>query len=483
MALTLSVGFVVDDAIVMLENIVRHMEMGEKRMDAALRGSREIGFTIVSMTLSLVAVFIPVLFMGGIVGRLLHEFAVTISMAILVSGFVSLTLTPMLASRFLKPAESKKHGGMYRALESAFQALAGLYERTLQVVLRHQPATVGVLALLIGATAYQFVTMPKGFLPSQDTNQLFGVTEGAQDISFDSMIRHQQKVARIIRAHPAVQSMSSVVGTGAVNSGRVFIRLKDRAERSQRVDQVIQELRPRLAEIPGINVFLQNPPLVRVGGTFTKSLYQMTLQSANPKEIYQWAPLLETRMRGLDGFQDVTTDLQINSPQVMVEIRRDRARALGVTAEQIQSALFSAYGDRLVSTIYTPSNEYSVILEVAPEFQMAPEALSRVYVRSAAGKLVRLDALARLKRGVGPLSVNHYGQLPAVSVSFNLRPGYSLGDAAVAVEAALREMRMPATVSASFQGTVQAFRQSFRGLSVSADRSGAGGLHCARRPL
>ena len=466
MALTLSVGFVVDDAIVMLENIVRHMEMGKPRMQAALDGSREIGFTIVSMTLSLVAVFIPVLFMGGIIGRLLHEFAVTISVAILVSGFVSLTLTPMLASRFLHSASEKKHGWLYETMERFFRGMTNLYGVTLRVVLHHRIAIVLLSFLLIVATGYLFVDMPKGFIPSQDTGQVFGMTEGAQDISFDAMLRHQEAVASVLRAHPAVESVVSLVGRGTVNGGMVFLRLKPREQRSVSADQFIQEVRPKIGMIPGVLAFLQNPPLIRVGGQFTKSMYQLTLRGTNAPEIYHWIPQIETRMRSLPGFQDVTSDLQINSPQVIVDFQRDRLQSLGVTAELVQNTLYSAYGDRLVSLIYTQSNQYQVILELLPEFQMDPNALSRLYVRSSNGRQVPLNAVATLKPGVGPLTVNHSGQLPSVTLSFNLRPGYSLGNAAKEVQGLLAELRIPPSISVSFQGTVQAFQQSFRGVAI-----------------
>jgi HAE1 family hydrophobic/amphiphilic exporter-1 len=469
MALTLSVGFVVDDAIVMLENIVRHMENGEDRMSASFRGSREIGFTIVSMTISLVAVFIPVLFLSGIVGRLLHEFAVTIGVAILVSGFVSLSLTPMLCSRFLKVSHRSEHGRVYLALEGVFDKMAGAYDWSLKIVLRHRPATMFVSALVLVATGYLFMDTSKGFIPSQDAGLIFGITEAGQDISFDSMVQHQKAVTDIIAQDPNVESMMSSVGAqfgGAGNSGRFFLHLKPRPERKLTVDEVIQEMRPKFAGIPGINVFMQNPPPIRIGGQLTKSLYQLSLQGADPKELYKWVPEIVSRMVGLPGFQDVTTDLQISSPQIVVDINRDKALALGVTPEQIQSALYTAYGNRQISTIYTPSNEYQVVTEVQPQYQRSPEALSKLYVRSAQGQLVPLDAVASLSRSVGPLTVNHSGQLSAVTISFNLKPGVSLGDAADQIQDIIRELRIPATISTNFQGTVQAFQNSFQGLSI-----------------
>jgi hydrophobic/amphiphilic exporter-1 (mainly G- bacteria), HAE1 family len=467
MALTLCVGFVVDDAIVMLENIVRHMEMGERPMAAALAGSREIGFTIISMTTSLVAVFLPVLFMGGLVGRLLHEFAVTISVAILVSGFVSLTLTPMLCSRFLKPPAEERHGRFYAASERAFQALFSGYRRSLDRVLHHRRAVLFVSGLLLVATAWLFVVMPKGFLPSEDTSQIFGFTEAAQGISFESMARHQQALAAIVLQDPNVNSFMSSVGAGgtsvAANAGRIFIRLKNRNERRLSADQVIQALRAKTAGIPGIQVFFQNPPPIRIGGQLTKSLYQLTLQSPDTSELYRAAPQLEAKLREIPGLQDVTTDLLIRNPQVNVEIDRDRANALGVTAQQIEDALYTAYGNRWISTIYAPNNEYRVIMELDPRHQRDITDLSLLYVRSSSGALVPLDAAARLTRSLGPLTVNHLGQLPAVTISFNLRPGTSLGVAVAAVD---REAKatLPSTVSTSFQGTAQAFEASSRGL-------------------
>jgi HAE1 family hydrophobic/amphiphilic exporter-1 len=464
MALTLSVGFVVDDAIVMLENIVRYMEMGKPRMEAARLASREIGFTIISMTLSLVAVFIPVLFMGGIVGRLLHEFSVTIAVAILVSGFVSLTFTPMLGSRFLRWSHDVRHGRLYRGLEASFDSMARVYERTLRMTLRHQFSTMLFAVALLAGTIYLFFTMPTGFIPSQDSGFIFGVTMAGQDISFDSMARHHRAVADIIQNDPNVASIGAFVLDG--NQGFVFARLKPRSERALTVDEIMAELRPKMAVVPGIMTFLQNPPPITVSGQFSTSVYQMTMQSANLQEIYTWVPRVVEKMRALPGFVDVNSDLQIASPQAMVDINRDRALALGVTPEQIQNALYAAYGDRQVSTIYTPANQYAVITEVEPQYQRSPDALSKLYVRSSEGKLIPLDALVTVSRTVGPLNVNHFGQLPAVTVSFNLQPGFSLGEAAERVNQALLELRMPATISVNFQGTVKEFQQSFQGLSV-----------------
>jgi HAE1 family hydrophobic/amphiphilic exporter-1 len=468
MALTLSVGFVVDDAIVMLENIVRHMEMGEGVLQAALIGSKEIGFTIISMTLSLAAVFIPVLFMGGIIGRLLHEFAVTISCAILISGFVSLTLTPMLCSRFLRPPGGERHGRLYAASERFFDGMFRTYEWSLKWVMRHRVTTMVSLGVVIVATGFLFVIVPKGFLPSDDTNQVFAATEAAQGASFEDMARHQQALADIVRQDPNVDSFSSSIGgnAGSLNQGRLFMRLKPRSQRKLNVDEVIQELRPKLASVPGINAYLQNPPPIRIGGQLTKSLYQLTLQSPDTQELYKYAPLLQSRMSELPGFQDVTSDLQIQNPQVNVEIDRDKAQALGITANQIESVLFDAYGSRQISTIYAPNNQYRVIIELEEQYQKEPSALSTLYIRAPNVQApVPLDTVAHLTRTVGPLSVNHLGQLPAVTLSFNLKPGVSLSDAVTEVDRLARQ-NLPTSITTSFQGTAQAFESSLTGLGV-----------------
>jgi HAE1 family hydrophobic/amphiphilic exporter-1 len=464
MALTLSVGFVVDDAIVMLENIVRHMEMGETRMHAAVTAAREIGFTIVSMTISLVAVFIPVLFLGGVVGRLLHEFSVTIVVAILISGFVSLSLTPMLGSRYLKSEHETRHGLLYRALEGGFDLLLRWYELTLKIALRFSLATLAVAILMLVGTVYLFFTIPTGFIPSQDSGFMFGVTQGSQDISFESMARHQKAIADVIRADPNVQMVGAFVVGG--NQAFFFAGMKPRAERLLSVDQIIEELRPKVMAVPGLFTFMQNPPPITVSGQNSASVYQLTLQSASLSEIYKWAPQLAAKMQQIPGFVDVNTDMQISAPQVMVDMDRDRAQALGVTPQQIQDALYSAYGTREVSVIYAPADQYSVIMEVAPQFQRTPDALSKLYIRSSTGPLVPLDAVVKMRRQTGPLSINHFGQLPAVTVSFNLRPGYSLGQAAQQVDDAVRDLRMPATISTAFQGTVKEFQSSFQNLSI-----------------
>jgi hydrophobic/amphiphilic exporter-1 (mainly G- bacteria), HAE1 family len=464
MALTLSVGFVVDDAIVMLENIVRHMEMGETRMHAALLASREIGFTIISMTISLVAVFIPVLFMSGIIGRLLHEFSVTIALAILISGFVSLTFTPMLGSRLLRMDHDAKHGRMYRMMENGFDTMARVYERTLREVLRHRFVTLLVAFALLGGTVYLFNIMPKGFIPSQDSGFFFAFVMGPQDTSFESMARHEYAASEVVRHDPNVTDVGTFLMGG--NQGGFFAKLKPRDQRQLSVDQVIAELRPKLFFIPGVLAFPQNPPPITVNGQFTTSAYQMTLQSTSLKDLYDWTPRVVDAMRAIPGFVDVNSDLQVASPQLLVDIDRERAQSLGVSPQQIQDALMSSYGDRQVSLIYQPANEYEVILEVLPQFQRSPDALSRLYVRSTQGNLVPIESLVRIKRTVGPLSINHFGQLPSVTVSFNLQPGTSLGDAADSLNRSIREMRMPSTISSSFQGTVKEFQESFKNLTV-----------------
>ena len=469
MALTLSVGFVVDDAIVMLENIVRHMEMGEKPLQAAFNGSREIGFTILSMTLSLVAVFIPVLFMGGMIGRLLHEFAVTIGVAILVSGFVSLSLTPMLCSRFLRPPGERKQSHLYATSERFFKGMLNTYRLSLRFILNHRLATLLISILILAITIVLFMNFSFGFLPSEDIGQIFGLTEAAQGISFESLKQHQIAVAGVIQQDPNVGSISSTAGAGGPsatgNVGRVMIALKPRSERKLNADEVIQELRPKLAKIPGIQVFLQNPPPIPIGGMMTKAQYQFTLQSPEVKELYQYTPVLEAKLRELPGLQDVTSDLQIKNPQVKIEIDRDKASALHVTANQIEDALYSAYGTRQISTIYTSINQYQVIIELEPQYQMDPSALSMLYIRSSTGQLVPLNAVANLRPDLGPLSINHLGQLPSVTISFNIKPGISLGDAVAAV-GKIAKATLPATISTSFQGTAQAFQASLKGMGL-----------------
>ncbi|HVO43550.1 MAG TPA: efflux RND transporter permease subunit [Aggregatilineales bacterium] len=466
MALTLCVGFVVDDAIVVLENIVRHMEMGEPAMEAALRGSKEIGFTIVSMTFSLASVFIPVLFMSGLVGRLLHEFAVTIGAAILVSGFVSLSLTPMLCSRFLREGKEAHHGRLWQITENFFNGLLRFYQRTLAFTLHHRLATFGVSVLVLAGTVVLFMKIPAGFLPDEDQGFIFVFTEGPQGISFDSMVRHQLALNDIVQKLPWVDSYNSTVATG--NQGRIFIHMVDRKERKPAI-QLVQELRAKLTAVPGINAFPQMLPTIRIGGQLTKSQYQFTMQSPDTKELYEVAPKFEARLRQdprvSNLLQDVTSDLLIKNPQVNVEIDRDRASTLGITAEQVEDALYTAYGQRQISTIYAPSNTYRVITELRPQYQADPSVLSMLYVRSMSGQLVPLNAVAKFTPTLGPLTINHLGQLPSVTVSFNLRPGIALGQAVDGVNRVASEM-LPQDISTSFQGTAQAFQSSQSGLGV-----------------
>jgi hydrophobic/amphiphilic exporter-1 (mainly G- bacteria), HAE1 family len=467
MALILCVGFVVDDAIVMLENIVRHMEGGEPPREASLTGSKEISFTILSMTLSLAAVFIPVLFMGGILGRLFREFAVTIMTAILVSGAVSLSLTPMLCSRFLRPPQTQHHNRIYWASERFFAGMLKVYDWSLKKVLNHRRATMIVTGLFLLATIYLFSISPKGFIPSEDTGQISAITEAAQGISFDDMVRHQKALADIVQKDPNVASFTSSAGAGGPsatgNAGRMFIRLKPRAERRLSADEVIQSLRAKLTGIPGIQIFLQNPPVIRIGGRLTKGMYEFTLTSPNTQELYRSAVLLESRMRPLAELQDVSSDLQIKNPQISLDIDRDKATALGVTVAQIEDALYSAYGSRQVSTIYAPNNQYMVIMELEPKYQMDPAALSLLNIRSKNGQLVQLDSVTRISRSVGPLVVNHSGQHPSVTISFNLKPGVALGDAVDKV-GKLAANVVPSTITTSFQGSAQAFQASLKGL-------------------
>ena len=468
MALTLCVGFVVDDAIVMLENISRHMEAGKSRFQAALDGSREIAFTILSMTISLAAVFIPVFFMGGIVGRLLHEFAVTIIAAVLISGFVSLTLTPMMCARMLRSQHGVRHGTLYRISERGFDALRDAYRVTLAWSLEHQRTILVMFVAITVATGILFARMPKGFLPTEDTGQIFCFTEAPQDVSFEAMAALQQRIADIVRRDPNVHGVMSFIGASgfnpSLNRGRMFITLKPHDERVS-ADQVIRELRPKLAAVIGIKPFLQNIPTIRIG-LLTKSPYQYTLRAASTEELYHWVPIIEDKLKTIPSLIDVASDLQIHQPQVRVEIDRAKASALGVTAQQIQAALGAAYGSQQVSTIYTATNQYAVILEVEPRFQRGPAALPLLYVRSNTGTLVPLNTLVKLSYGVGPLTVSHQGQLPSVTISFDLRPGVSLSQAIDAIEAATRTLQVPATITTSFSGTAQAFQDSLQGMGI-----------------
>ncbi|WP_337171496.1 efflux RND transporter permease subunit [Gemmatimonas aurantiaca] len=466
MALTLAVGFVVDDAIVMLENIVRHMEMGKGPLQAALDGSREISFTILSMTLSLVAVFIPLLFMPGLVGRLFREFAVTIGVAILVSGIVSLTLTPMLAAKFLKGGEGHAEAeGKWRSVERIYQTTERWYVDSLGWVMRHRPLTMLFSALTLGATVLLFIVIPKGFLPSEDTGRLQGSVEGPEGIGYDALAAKVREVGAILTNNPNVKFALMSVGGGpggGSNSGRIQLTLVDRSER-QHVDQVMRELTRATSTVPGVQVFFRNPPPINIGGRRGNSAYSVSLQGADIAELYTSARALEQRMRELPQLENISSDLQVGNPQVAVTIDRERASALGVTASQIENAMYNAYGQRQVSTIYTQVNQYQVILELLPEFQRDPASLSQLFIRSNTGNQVPLGAVATFTKGVGPQSVQHNGQQPAVSISFNTRPNVALGDAVNAVQHEAAAV-LPTGVTAVLSGDTQAFAQAQSGL-------------------
>jgi len=502
LALTLSVGFVVDDAIVMLENIVRHMEMGKGVLEAALEGSKEIGFTIISMTLALAAVFLPVFFMGGILGRLLHEFAVVIISAVLVSGLVSLTLTPMLCSRYLRPEHEAKHGWAYRKLEAMLSGSLRVYGVTLRWALEHRVLIMLLgLATLVG-TAWEFWIIPKGFLPEEDTSEIVAFTEANQGISFDAMKAHQEAVNKTTLADPNTLEFFSNISdsnSSGLNNGRAYVHLKEPSERPwtdnpaydhltarfgrtpvlgslvgfirplfehhMTIADIMAELQPKLNRIPGVRVFLQNPPAIRIGGNLTKSQYQFTLSSPQQDDLYKYAQLLEAKMKRLPDLTDVTTDLQIKNPQANVVVDRDEASALGVTPEQVESALYSAYGQRQISTIYTPNNEYWVILQVQDRFQSDPNMLNDLYIRSSTGQLVPLSAVSKFSTSLGPLTVNHTGQLPSVTISFDLPPGVALGQAVNEVQKLASSM-LPISITTSFEGSAQAFQQSLTGLGI-----------------
>ena len=463
MALTLCLGFVVDDAIVMLENIIRHMEMGEPPLQAAFSGSREVGFTILSMTFSLAAVFIPVLFMGGIIGRLFKEFSVTIGAAILISGFISLTLTPMLCSRFLKPVKEQHHNRLFNTSEKIFQGMLEIYKKGLGWSLSHRRFMMLFSAVVLIITAYLFLQIPKGFLPSEDAARIFGSTEAVEGISFQSMASHQLEIAKIAQKDPDFLAAMSRVDSS--NSGMILIILKPRSERLLSIDDVINRLRRSMAMVPGIRVFLQNPPPIRMGGRPTKSEYQVTIQGPDTNELFQAASLMEEKMKELPGLTDVSSDLELKNPTLRVDIDRDKASELGVSVSQIENTLYSAYGSRQISNIYAPNNTYIVLLEVAPEFQRDPESLSLLYVRSNKGTLVPLEAVARLSQSISALNINHTGQQISVTLSFALEDGTSLGQAVYRIKAmAAREL--PSKISISFQGTAQAFQSSMQGLGL-----------------
>ncbi len=466
MALTLAVGFVVDDAIVMLENIHRHVEMGKPGLQAALEGSKEVGFTILSMTLSLVAVFIPLLFMPGLLGRLFHEFAVVIAAAILISGFVSLTLTPMMCSLFLKGEHQVRHGWFYDTAETTWNRTVELYRRSLHWVLGHRrTAMAGSFAILV-ATLLLFLIVPRGFIPNQDVGSVSGSIEAAEGTSWEQMVEHMTRVSDVVRENPNVQGVQVSGGggfSGGLTRARLSVYLKPRNERSLSADEVIRSLQPALARLPGVRVFLTNPPAIRIGGRGSQSQYQFTLQGADLQELYQQAHVMETRMRDLPVIRDVSSDLQMRNPQLRIDVDRDRAAALGLNISQVQSALYNAFGSRQISTILGTSNDYPVILELLPEFQRDPSAINLLHVRSRTGALVPLGAVAKVTPILGPQSINHSGQLPSVTLSFNLEEGVSLGDGVGAVQRLANEV-LPATVTGGFSGTAQAFQQSQTGL-------------------
>ncbi len=495
LALTLSVGFVVDDAIVMLENIVRHIEGGMRPFEAALKGAREIGFTIISITFSLIAVFIPVLLMGGVVGRVFREFAVTIAVAIVLSGFVSLTLTPMLCARVLRGHHEgeKKQIFILRAFERVFQVSLKAYAWTLDKVLAYKAITLAVTFATIAGTVWLYIIIPKGFFPLEDTGYMLAITEARSDISFDAMVERQRKMAEIIRNDQAVLYVNSTVGVGGPNStanqGRMLVALKPKTERGP-LNQVIQRLRREAGGVTGMAVFFQMIQNINVGGRINKSQYQYTLQSSDTEELYRLAPELRDKIAKLPGLQDVTTDLYVTNPQVMIEVDRQQAAVYGVTIDQVRQELYNAFGARQVATIYTASNDYQVILEAKPEFRTDPSSLSKIYVKTngggaatagtsgpgpgsgvtgsgiPSGRSIPLSAVTKPVQTVGPLLVNHQGQQPSVTISFNLAPGYSLGDAVSAIQNIERESNLPATISTGFQGTAQVFQESLKGQGI-----------------
>jgi hydrophobic/amphiphilic exporter-1 (mainly G- bacteria), HAE1 family len=469
LAIVLSVGFVVDDAIVMLENIVRHLEMGKSPLQAALDGSGEIAFTILSMTFSLAAVFIPVLFLSGLIGRLLHEFAVTIAAAILVSGFVSLTLTPMLCSRFLRAPSSEHHGRVYEVTERGFDRMFELYRRSLGWVMGHRRATMVVLLITIAGTFYGFYVIPKGFLPNEDSSQVVMFTRAAQGISYDAMVKHQLTFAKMVERDPNVLTFFTGVGgagpSNTLNSGILFCHLVPRSQRKLSVDQLINKWRGEFNSIPGLLVFLQNPPPIRIGARFTQSQYQITLQSPNTEELYKYAGILEQKMHGIADLRGVTSDLEVDNPQVDIDIDRDKAHALGISAQNIETALGLAYGSLQISTIYTSEDEYWVEMELEPQYQADPQALHMLYVTAADGQLVPLDTVAKVTRTVGALEVNHSGQLPSVTISFDTVLGASLGKVLQEINSSAADT-LPASITYSFSGAAQEFQSSLKNLGI-----------------
>jgi hydrophobe/amphiphile efflux-1 (HAE1) family protein len=460
MALAICTGFVVDDAIVVIENITRYLEAGDSPMEAALKGSREIGFTVLSMSVSLMAVFIPILLMGGIVGRLFREFAVTLSVAIAVSLCVSLTTTPMMCARFLKSEKDKKHGKLHRASERVFQRSLNAYASGLRRVLRHQPLMLAVTVATICLSVYLYIVVPKGFFPQQDTGRMNGNIQGAQDVSFQAMQEKLRQYNEIVLSDPAVATMSSNTGGGAENTGRMQIDLKPISERKITVDQVIARLRRKLAAVPGATLFLRANQDINVGGRFTSSQYQYTLESENLKDLDEWAPRVLARLRQLPGLRDVATDQQTRGLQAAVVIDRDTASRLGISPQVIDNTLYDAFGQRQVSTIYTQLNQYHVVMEVDAAFRDSADAIQGLYVRSSKGAEVPLSAFTHFEAKTTSLAVNHQGQFPAVTISFNLGEGVALGDAVKEIEAAVLQLGLPTDIRPTFQGTAQAFRSS-----------------------
>jgi hydrophobic/amphiphilic exporter-1 (mainly G- bacteria), HAE1 family len=469
MALILSIGFVVDDAIVMLENIVRHIEHGETPRQAALTGSREIGFTIVSMTLSLAAVFIPILFMAGILGRLFREFAVTICTAILISGMVSVSLTPMLCSRFLKMSHTDKHGIFYRGMESIFNGMHSTYRVSLRWVLNHRPVMLAMFLIVLGTTGYLYTAVSKGFIPDTD-NDTFNVSlEAAQGTSYYQMVKHVSTVSQIVVQDPDVESFYSSTGGGFGgsngNSGRLMINLKPRRQRVATVTDIVNRLRPKVSNIPGLRVFLSVPQAIRVGGRMSKSSYDFTMFGPDTENLYAEAPKMERLMQRMPGLTEVSSDLQIKNPRVNVILDRDRAAALNVNYQSVTGALYDAFGPQLASTIYSPLNQYRVLLEMLPTYQRFTDGLKMIYLRSTTGQLVPLTAVAKLQEDVGPQSIPHSGQLPSVTISFALKPGMSLGQATDEIQEAARQT-LPATITGAFQGTAKVFQDSMRNMGI-----------------
>ena len=458
MALTIATGFVVDDAIVVTENVSRYIENGEAPMQAALKGAKQIGFTIVSITVSLLAVFIPILLMGGLVGRLFREFAVTLSIAIAISAVVSLTLTPMMASRLLRPVHERTHGRLYRASERIFDGLHGAYDRALRWVLDHEPVMLVVTVATLAFTVYLYIVIPKGLFPQQDTGSLAGTSDAPQDVSFPAMKTRQEGLNKVLAEDPNIDHFIAFIGQG--NTGFVFVQLKPWGVRKLTADQVINDLRPKLARVPGINLYLQNVQDVRLGGRISRTQYQYTLVDANLETLNQWAPRVLAKLRALPQLRDVNSDQQTQGLKLDVEIDRDTAARLGITQQIIDDTLYDAFGQRQVATIYTQLNQYRVVLEVKPEFQVNPASLQKLYLRAADGSQVPLGAVAKMTQSNTVLSVNHQGQFPAVTLSFNLAPGVALGQAVDAINKATREIGLPASVRGSFQGTAQAFLQS-----------------------